>query len=183
MDLENWIVGSAPQRADLLIAVIALHTQGHYFTNQSLNKAIARSGKQITLNWAHYIAIEDGLHKASHSDVLRPTTPGIDPDVNAYVAQLGKPQTWRTGKSIGPNKFFSSSQGRELLEHEFLKKGVEIRGMCPLLNIYQRPLGNTTMRTFGFGTLFATYRNCPNNAPLVLWAGDPWYPLLPRITN
>lgn len=182
-DLENWIIGQAPQNAELMIAVIALHTQGHYFTDRSLKSVITRSGKNISLSWAHYIAIEDGLFKVDYSDVLRPTTPGADPAVTAYIAQLGKPQTWRTGTSVGPKQFFSSNEGREVLEQEFLKKGVEVRAMCPYLNVHQRPLGNTTMRTFGFGTLFATYRNCPNNAPLVLWAGDPWYPLLPRITN
>lgn len=40
----------------------------------------------------------------------------------------------------------------------------------------------------GFGSMIATYRNCPNNCPLSMWWGDPeatsgalhWYPLLQR---
>jgi hypothetical protein len=39
------------------------------------------------------------------------------------------------------------------------------------------------LETLGFGSLIVTFRNCPNNTPLALWAGDPWYPLFPRITN
>lgn len=182
-DLEAWITGPAPRNAELMIAVIALHAQGHFFTERSLKKAIAQSGKDITLSWARHTPIEDGLINVNHSDVLRPTGPGNDPAVLAYITSLGKAQTWRTGSSIGPQKFFSSNRGREVLEQEFLKKGVAVRAMCPYFNDYQRPRGNTRMRTIGFGTLFATYRNCPNNAPLVLWAGDPWYPLLRRITN
>lgn len=182
-DLKDWIVQAAPKNAELLIAVIAMHTQGFFFTEKALNEANAKSGKNLTIKWAHLIKIEDGLFKVDTSDVLRPTGPGNDPAVAAYVATLGKEQTWRTGSSVGPLNLFSSHQGRHLLEQEFLKMGVSIRAMCPNFNAYQRPLGNTTMRTIGFGTLFATYRNCPNNAPLVLWAGDPWYPLLRRVTN
>ena len=39
------------------------------------------------------------------------------------------------------------------------------------------------LESLGFGSLVVTFRNCPNNAPLALWAGDPWYPLFPRRTN
>ena len=38
--------------------------------------------------------------------------------------------------------------------------------------------------SFGFGVLFATEFNVPNNAPLVIWAETSnWYPLLPRRVN
>lgn len=184
-DLKSWIENVAPQNAELIIATIAVHTQGLYFTKRSLNAANTESGKNLTIKWGHLISIEDGIfeEKVNASDVLRPTGPGTDPAVAAYIVTLGKDQTWRAGASVGPKQFFSSDQGRQVLEQEFLKAGVAVRDMCPLLNAYQRPLGNTTMRTIGFGTMFATYRNCPNNAPLVLWAGDPWYPLLRRVTN
>ncbi len=80
-------------------------------------------------------------------------------------------------------KIFSSDEGRELLEQQFLAKGAYIRTVCPLLNKYQRPLGNMLLETLGFGSTIVTFRNCPNNAPLVFWAGDPWYPLFQRKTN
>lgn len=182
-DLKHWISQEAPPNSELYIAVIALHTQGFYFTKKELNEENAKSGKNIKIKYGKLITIEDGIFNCNTSDVLRPTDPGNDPDVNAYVNQLDRKQTWRTGTNVGPRKFFSSNQGRTLLEQEFLKKGIAVRDMCYNFNDYQRPLGNTTMRTVGFGTMFATYRNCPNNAPLVLWAGNPWYPLLPRVTN
>jgi len=182
-DLKAWIENVAPKNAELLVATIAVHTQGLYFTKKSLNETNTKSGKNLSIKWGSAISIEDGLFEVNASDVLRPTGPGTDATVDAYVSTLGKPQTWRVGASVGPKQFFSSDQGRQVLEQEFLKAGVSLRRMCPHLNTYQRPLGNTTMRTIGFGTMFATYRNCPNNAPLVLWAGDPWYPLLRRITN
>jgi hypothetical protein len=61
------------------------------------------------------------------------------------------------------------------LEQEFLKAGAVIRAENNNLNRYARPLGNRIMESFGFGALIVTYRNCPNNSPLVFWAGD--YPL------
>ena len=184
-DLKTWIEDAAPAGAELFVATIASHTQGQYFTNRSLEEANARSGKKIAIKWARAISIEDGIFqdRIDHSDVLRPTGPGTDPAVADYIATLDKPQTWRAGTSTGPHQFFSSGQARDGLEQAFLTTGVSLRAMCPNFNDYQRPLGNTRMRTTGFGTLFATYRNCPNNAPLVLWAGDPWYPLLRRATN
>ena len=60
---------------------------------------------------------------------------------------------------------------------------MRIREMCPHLNQYQRPLGNMVLDTLGFGSMIVTFRNCPNNAPLALWTGDPWYPLFQRTTN
>jgi hypothetical protein len=47
-----------------------------------------------------------------------------------------------------------------------------------------RPLGliNPTYRTFGLGTHFFTWRNIPNNSPLVFWwevPGHNWIPLFP----
>jgi hypothetical protein len=182
-DLENWIKGAAPQEAQLLVALVARHTQGTYFTKKKLTEAIVDSGKTITSRWVYEIEIENRRSRTDNSDVLRPTGPGNDASVVAYVQALDRDQTWRTGTSLGPRQFFSSSRGREFLEQEFLRMGVAIRAMCPYLNVHQKPLGNTTMRTPGFGTLFVTFRNCPNNAPLVLWAGDPWYPLFPRLTN
>ncbi|WP_449265039.1 phosphoribosyltransferase-like protein, partial [Escherichia coli] len=55
--------------------------------------------------------------------------------------------------------------------------------LCPNLSATQRPLGHITLDTLGFGSLIVTFRNCPNNAPLALWVGEPWYPLFPRTTN
>jgi hypothetical protein len=44
-------------------------------------------------------------------------------------------------------------------------------------------VGNMVLSTLGFGSTIVTFRNCPNNAPLAFWAGDPWYPLFPRKIN
>jgi hypothetical protein len=82
----------------------------------------------------------------------------------------------RVPPGTGELKIFSSDEGRELLEQQFLVKGAYIRTVCSMLNEYQRPLGNMVLETLGFGSTIVTFRNCPNNAPLVFWAGEPWHP-------
>ena len=115
--------------------------------------------------------------------MLRPTKCPDDEAVKKYENSLKYPVKWRSPGNTGSKNLYSSDEARQLLEIEFLKAGVKIRNMCSHLNEYQRPLGNMVLETLGFGSLIVTFRNCPNNAPLALWAGNPWIPLFPRTTN
>ena len=103
--------------------------------------------------------------------------------IDRYISGLNLTPSLRQAGKVGKAGVFSSDSGRQLLEQEFLKAGVRIRGMCPNFNQYQRPLGYQMFDSLGFGSLIVTFRNCPNNAPLALWAGHPWYPLFPRAIN
>lgn len=181
-DLSSWIVEEAPNNATIHVIVIATH-QSSYYNRNRVDKAIGSSGKTIKVEWWRFVELEDRKKYTDTSDVLRPTAIPDDAAVQAYVASLRyKPQLRNAGQ-VGSLGTFSSDAGRQLLEQEFLKAGVRIRAMCPNLNQYQRPLGNMLLDTLGFGSLIVTFRNCPNNAPLAFWAGDPWYPLFPRTTN
>ena len=182
-DLINWINGPAPVQAKVAIITIALHQLGEYFANNDIQKAIRASGKNIEVKFWRAIAVEDRKAYMGVSDVLRPTIIPNDPETQGYVAGLGAAPILRTAGNVGGQGFFSSDNGRILMEQEFLKAGVRVRDLCPHLNTYMRPLGCTLMKTTGFGSMIVTYRNCANNTPLVLWAGDPWYPLFPRKTN
>ena len=87
---------------------------------------------------------------------------------------------------------FSSEQGRSLLEREFLLAGIRIRNLAQQPADIVRPLGWGPFG-LGSGSTLVTFRNCPNNAPLALWWGDPrapqghpfreWFPLFPRTTH
>ncbi|MEP7303572.1 MAG: hypothetical protein ABI699_18810, partial [Caldimonas sp.] len=129
------------------------------------------------------IELEDRKAYSDSADVLRPTSIPNDQAVQAYVQSMKYAPTLRRPGSVGAHALFSSEDGRGLLEQEFLKAGARLRQLCPNLGATQRPLGHITLDTLGFGSLIATFRNCPNNAPLALWVGEPWYPLLPRTTN
>ncbi|MFC6446442.1 phosphoribosyltransferase-like protein [Shinella zoogloeoides] len=182
-DVEGWIAKSAPKDATLHIIAIALHSNGSNYANGRIQAAAKAAGKSIKLKWWRAIALEDQLGQTNSSDVLRPTQIPEDDLVKAYVEAMTHKPRLRVPGQVGGNGIFSSDEGRQLLEQEFLKAGARIRSMCPHLNKYQRPLGNSLLETLGFGSLIVTFRNCPNNAPLALWAGDPWYPLFPRTTN
>lgn len=182
-DLTSWINGSAPGKARVIVIVIAYHRLGQWFAGKDIKKAAAAAGKSIDVTWWRAFELEDRKAYMADSDVLRPTFIPADGPTQAYVNSLGQEPILRVPGRVGALGIFSGEDGKTILEQEFLKAGVRVRAMCPNLGIYQRPLGNIRLKMVGFGSMVVTYRNCPNNAPLVLWAGNPWYPLFPRKTN
>ncbi len=182
-DLGGWLAGAAPSEALVHVVVMALHRGGQYYARTNLKKAAQEHGKKIQFTWWRIVELEDRRTYINNSDVLRPTTIPADATTQAYVKAMKHQPVLRTPPGTGDLKIFSSDQGRELLEQQFLAKGAYIRTACPMLNQYQRPLGNMLLETLGFGSTIVTFRNCPNNAPLVFWAGNPWKPLFARKTN
>lgn len=183
-DLKKWIK-NAPDKASVHVICIALHRGGYYYAQKEIQEAIKAVGKNIAINWWRDIELENRKAYSNSSDVLRPTFIPDDDAVQSYVASISKryEATLRNPGNPGAAGIFSSDAAKILLEQEFLKAGVRIRQMCPNLKDNHRPLGYMILESLGFGSLIVTYRNCPNNAPLVFWAGDPWYSLFPRITN
>lgn len=182
-DIGDWVENHAPVNATLYIISLYSHAYGEYATENTIRQIVRNSQKNIEVVWRTRLKVEDRLARINVSDVLRPTHSPNEPAVNAYIAQMRYNPRFREPGSRGMNNFFSSEPGRSVVEQEFLKAGVHIRQICPNLNLRQRPLGNSALDTLGFGSMIITYRNCPNNAPLALWVGDPWYPLFPRMTN
>jgi hypothetical protein len=183
-DLTKWIDTDAPASAIVHVITIGLHSGGQHYAQGRVNAAARAAQKTLSITWWRAVEIEDRKDHTDTSDVLRPTTIPNDPLTEAYVTTLvGYPPVLRKPGNVGPKAFFSSETGRNSLEQEFLKTGAFIRSICPHLNAYQRPLGNMVLKTTGFGSLVVTFRNCPINTPLALWAGNPWYPLFARKTN
>lgn len=146
-------------------------------------EACKAAGKVVSIKWWSALELEDRKTYIVDADVLRPTSIPADPAVRSYIQPFKYAPILRTGTSLGQARVFASDAGRNLLEQELLKAGVQIRRQSPRLGLYQRPLGNMLLETLGFGSTLVTFRNCPNNCPLALWAGDPWYLLFPRKTN
>lgn len=108
------------------------------------------------------------------------------PEVLDYQESLGlsdgqKYYLYRRAPWIQDNGIFTSVENRNVVEKEFLLKGIEIvnsvdnaKGMRPLGYDYH---------SFGYGSFCATELNISNTCPLVLWWSINWYPLLPRRTN
>ena len=182
-DLEAWIRDAAPSKATLHIVSIAFHRGGQYYAKKHINETAVTVSKEIDSAWWRAIELEDRRKYSDTADVLRPITIPDGDAVQKYIATMQYRPTLRRSGNAGTNALFSSDEGKSLLEQEFLKAGARIRQMCPNLGDTQRPLGHMTLDTLGFGSLIVTFRNCPNNAPLALWVGDPWYPLFSRTTN
>lgn len=181
-DLSSWVEKDAPETAEVHVVVIAFHESSYYNRNKLID-ASQRSGKNIKFSWWHLLKLEDRRAHINSSDVLRPVEIPDNRSVREYVESLRYPPALRTPGLSGETGVFSSESGRHLMEQQFLVSGAKIRRCCPDLNRFQRPLGNSVLDTLGFGSTVVTFRNCPNNAPLAFWAGDPWYPLFPRVTN
>ena len=181
-DLEAWVRDQAPDRATVHVIVMGLH-EGSWYARKELKKSINTSGKSIDVTWWRSVQPEDRKAHINRSDVLRPRSLPNDVAVKKYAQSLSYEPVLRSADSRGAAEFFSSEDGRHLLEQEFLRSGVSIRHQCTNLPEQHRPLGYHSLRMLGFGSLLVTYRNCPNNAPLVFWVDAPWYPLFPRRTN
>lgn len=181
-DLRSFAV-MAPASVKLHVIVIAYHSSGQWYASDRLEKAFQDAGKKLDL--AFWRAAEFENRKDNQDcDVLRPTHLPSDKAMQAYVASMGKySPLLRSGTHLGSRGTFATVAGRELLEQEFLKAGLRIRGMCGNLKANHRPLGYTPLIGLGFGSTIVTFRNCPNSCPLALWVGDPWYPLFPRKNN
>ena len=186
-DLQPWIENEAPQKAKVYIVVLALHEGGDYYALGKLREAAQRAGKTIQTEIWSVRRIENRKYYKNASEVLWPAKlPEGNDELDAYVQILkdaGYPPEKRVQGSTPKDGVFSGEAGRAALESSLLKAGVQVRTMCPNLKDTARPLGYSKLATLGFGATFVTYRNCPNNCPLALWAGEPWYPLFRRKIN
>jgi hypothetical protein len=187
-DLKAWIQTAAPGKATVHVIVIAMHTSGHYHVSKKLNDIVSGAKKEIGIHFWHLKELENQRNRRDISQVLWPAVVPDDPAVRGYVAaEQQYPLVLRNPG--GASGLFSSEQGRQLLEREFLISGVKIRSLTRSPKDFIRPLGCSGFGA-GFGAMIATYRNCPNNCPLAIWWGDPtatggalhWYPLLARKT-
>jgi len=184
-DIKAWLP-QAPAQSSVKVVTMALHSSSVLYVRSKVAEAAAALHKSVDIQFWRHIEIQNRRDMRNVSEVLWPCRLPEDPLIVAYRDMLtseGYPPLLRTGGAMGNSRIFSSEESRDLIEQEFLRAGVRIRDNSPNLNQHQHPLGNTLLRTLGFGSLAVTFRNCPNNSPLALWASDPWYPLFPRKTN
>ncbi len=180
-DVIEWILKTAPSKATLHVITIIKHASGAFYTKNKIEECIKNSNKDINFNWWRNMEFEDTRLRTNLSDVLRPVSIPDSEEVKKYLATMEYPPLLRSSGHLGTNNLFSSNESKELLEQVFFTTGLEVLKKCTLLKA--PPLGFTPLGGLGFGTMIVTYRNCPNNAPLALWAGHPWYPLFRRTTN
>ncbi len=191
-DLSKWIAGQAPSTATVHVVTIASHRFGEWKCKDRLTNDAREAGTKLELRLWAARRVENRLSHRDDSEVLWPTVIPEDAALAEYLTQEKK-FPFQPRKAGGQLQWsvFSSEDGRQLLERELLLAGMRIRSFSQNPNPVMRPLGFSPFGV-GFGSMIVTYRNCPNNAPLALWWGDPdahpnhpfshWYPLLQRRT-
>lgn len=172
-------ISDAPSHTDFVLIFYAAHNEGIAYAQQQLTRRFREAGKTVSFRWFAKLELENT--SAANSDVLWPKSVPDHEETRRYLGSLTRRFAYRTEDRVGRNGFFSAGGTRHILEQEFLKAGAVIRAENRNLNRYARPLGNRVLQSFGFGALIVTYRNCPNNCPLVFWSGD--YPLFHRDNN
>lgn len=186
-DLGAWIAERAPAKAKLHVVGLIIHSSGiYYLRTTKLQEAKDRSGKAIDIRYWYSLEIENKKARRNVSEVLWPVRLPADPDMQPYFAALRYPLEPRIPVA-DRSRIFTTEVGRQVLEDSFLVAGITIRSQHDNPREFLKPLGFGGFGV-GFGSTFATYRNCPNTAPLAIWWGEgrdhgpmQWYPLLPRI--
>lgn len=186
-DLESWILNDAPGDAKLHVLLAVLHTSASdYLQRTRLPAIIAKSMKDVRVKFWRLLDVENQKANRNVSGVLWPVALPQGYGIQEYDAAQKFPFVPRTAG--GKSQFFKTEDGRQVLERELLITGMKIRSHHPEPKPYLKPLGFGGFGV-GFGSTLATYRNCPNNAPLAIWWGEgassgalQWYPLLPRKT-
>ncbi|WP_420591396.1 phosphoribosyltransferase-like protein [Bacterioplanoides sp.] len=183
LDLEEWIK-FAPEFCTVYVVTLARHSSSYYVPKRIRNAA-RELGKNITVCYIDNFVIENRRSKRSESGVLWPSFIPAEEELHDRYdpKNISFPLRRVARKSVEP---FSRQDKRSILEEEFLIAGAKIAAKCS--DQYWKPLGFSRYEP-GFGSVIASYRNCPNNCPLALWWGDGgnsgnaalnWYPLLPR---
>ena len=178
----------APQAATVHVLTLGHHKGRLPYVKAQIAQEANALNKDVSVErcWRN-LGLADNSCDDEETECLHPTLFAMDPNVQRLLDALrqhGYRARVRTIRTTSANQVFSSEARRVVLEQEFLKAGARIKyELCPHLPENQWPLGYDYFKVPGFGSLVVTYRNCPNNCPLALWAGDPWFPLFPRKTN
>lgn len=172
----------------LSVNLFCYHTWGRAFQEFRLVKTFENKIDKKIL-WFRNFEIQN--HAKWHNQSLNIAFPIEEQPVNvkSYLANLSaeKYQDYAYRKAGTPvdEGFFTSPENRIKYENILLQKGLSIIDMIKGdIKPNLRPLGliNPSYKTFGLGTHFFTWRNIPNNSPLVFWwevQGHDWQPLFP----
>lgn len=172
----------------LSINLFCLHNWGHSFQKFRLMKEFEdKIDRKIFWYWNY--RIENHAKWNNQSLNVAFPTDEQPTNVKSYLANLEAPKyedyAYRKSNQPAVESFFTSAENRIRYENIILQKGISIIEMIQNeIKPNIRPLGliNPSYKTFGLGTHFFTWRNIPNNSPLVFWwgvAGHNWIPLFP----
>lgn len=172
----------------LSISLFCLHIWGGEFLKHRISKNFNdKVMKRIT--WFYDYEIQN--HAKFYNQNLNVAKPikRTNKRINEYLESLDASKyedyAYRSENTPKFERFFTSSESRIKFENIITEKGIDIINMIKgPVNGNIRPLGiiNPSYKIFGLGTHFFTWRNIPNNTPLIYWwevRGHDWKPLFP----
>lgn len=168
------------------ISVFCLHRWGFEFQKYRLQKEFNEKVlKQLTWFWDYEVQNHAKFNN-QRLNIAKPVKSN-NVKINSYLENLSatKYEDYAFRKANTPviENFYTSAENRVRFENVLTEKGIDILNMIQgEVKPNLRPLGliNPQYKIFGLGTHFFTWRNIPNNSPLVYWwevPGHNWKPL------
>lgn len=163
-----------------------------YIHNKNFHKKIAQMKKNISIEFANnlkmyrHIEIDNTHSEESKFEFLIPQKDAEQQEIVDYEVQIKDAvenhmdeRGWDRGKDFFyrpidkpiHDSLFTTSENRNIMERAFMRKGIEILQNAHVNIPNMRALGYSlpSVKDFGFGALCFTWRNVPNNSPLVFW--------------
>ncbi len=203
-DIERWINdANANANTKIHFVFFGLHTRNENYIRREIKKIIEEKNIDFEI-WRIVnifdIQLPNGTYDDKYECLWAPNI--IYDDISTEYINSVDEQRSEKQRNFFPilrdlkypviETLFTTKESRQMVEKEFLEKGVFIKSQYDTQNANIKPLGYDIQKTLGFGSMFVTYRNIANNCPLVLWWGDhpctpsnltEWYPLFPRTVN
>lgn len=191
-DLEAWLKAENHAKSlesgliTLQVAVICLHSLGWSLQKFKLGKIFGDSVAKRIIVVRCYEVENNLMLKHPKLNAAIPVRDYVSKDIIQYYenidASKNAHQAFRSKADPAKEDFFSSPEDRVRYENILLEKGLYIIHQSTELNTNVRPLGimSPYHKMLGLGTHFITWRNIPNNCPLVFWWNVPthnWKPL------
>lgn len=196
-DLKAWLqIGTNAEdvrnnRKTIIVVLVCSHSFGESITRYMITRQFNLKMEQVLIGSFYKIENHLRYHPESQKLNIAIPLPSQSQRVHEYLSKLPETAdkyseyTFRPPGFPKKEVFFTSPENRDKYERIILEKGLDIIDNTQSPGVNLRPLGmvNPRYHTLGLGTHFFTWRNVPNNCPLVYWwsvPGHQWKPLFPK---
>ena len=194
-DIEKIINDLKLDKVNIRIVAFLIHSQGFYNLKRRLCDFVEDNGLDIDFHfnkrfWGYVEnSISNGYswNTCTYFHELVPCNEVLE-EKGLLDVELYRPNFFRIGSN--DKCILGNESDRRRIEKIFSSIGFHIISKSASPKKSMKPLGFSTYHGFGFGGNVFSYRNCPNNTPLVFWWGsyeetgnaaiDCWYPLMKR---
>lgn len=198
-DLKGLVSSSSTLKKKLQQGDMHFYVFYCYLIKEQFEKKLYQLNRNTLPEMSNYITHSSFLLVNRH-DLVRPVeskTP-VPSKVQEYmqfikgyadkVAMEGgynsySPMFYRSPQHNVPYRFYTNKLDGQRYENILLEMGVDILRRGSIRNFNMKPLGYSlpSYKDFGLGVLAFTWRNVPNNAPLVFWySSNGFFPLFEK---